>query len=311
MNLFQGIMRFSSQSLIFSDAINYCTNMSLSKFAKVYLNGEDISKGVFPHSYYHSIECIKDAKEFPPYSKFASSLSKPLEKDKLAYLSEFNSLSENQKSMIDVKDNFFMSPNQYLSSLNEFNHKIESGEWQNMSCYLSYYNNRDTVVLALGYENFVKACISTYDLSPLNCISLAEMASKLSWKYYCPMSYSIFSFNDKFAHLNVNIRRYGLSGGYCGIGIRHVVTNCLPKDEPDLIPEVTTSPCGLPYATCAGWDANSLYAHGMQQNMLCGPGTLLKINNEGDFQGEFMGSKSNGLTQFSFVRDLNSTRFKL
>ena len=103
--------------------------------------------------------------------------------------------------------------------------------------------------------------------------------------------------------------RGALSGGYCGIGIRHIKTNTLSQDEPDLIPEVTTSPCGLPYATCAGWDANSLYAHAMKQKMLCGPGSLLKLK-DGKFHGEFMGSKSNGMTQFSFVRDLNFVRFK-
>ena len=299
-------MRFASQHLIFSDGINYTTSMKLSTFAKTYLNGRDISKGVFPHSYFSTIESIRSATEFPSYSSFRSCLSKPLEKDKLEFLAEFNLLSETDQSMIDQKNNFFMSPTEYLNSMKEFKEKIQSGEWQNMSCYLAYYNNRDTVVLALGYEKFIETCIDTHDLSPLQCISLAEMASKLSWKYYCPMSYSICSFSQKYSQMNKELRQYGLSGGYCGIGIRHIKTNTLSRDEPDLLPEVTTSSCGLPYSTTQGYDANSLYAHSMQQKMLCGPGTLLKLN-EGEFHGEFMGSKSNGLSQYSFVRDLNLT----
>ena len=302
-------MRFCSQSLIFCDAVNYTTKMKLSTFAKVYLNGQDISKGVFPHSKYPTIESIRSAIEFPSYSSFKSCLAQPSENEKLVYLSEYDKLSDDQKSMIDIQNNFFMSPIVYLDSFKEYKLKIASGEWHDMSCYLAHYNNRDTVVLALGYSNYIEACINTYDLSPLQCISLAEMASKLSWKYYCPMSYSIFSFSDKFAHLNQDLRQNGLSGGYCGIGIRHIKTNTLSEDEPDLIPEVTTSQCGLPYATCQGYDANSLYAHAMMQKMLCGPGTLLKLNNQGEFHGEFMGSRSNGLSQFSFVRDLNFTRF--
>lgn len=195
-------MRFSSQNLVFADAVNYTTKMKLSSFANVYLNGQmDISKGVFPHSYYSSIESIRDAKEFPPYSSFKSCLGLPSEKDKLKYQSEYNSLSETEKALIDDND-LFMSPNIYISSLKEYNHKIELGEWHDMSCYLAFYNNRDVQVLALGYKNYIQACLNTYELSPLQCISLAHMASKLSWKYYCPMSYSIFSFSDKFSHLN-------------------------------------------------------------------------------------------------------------
>ena len=195
-------MRFSSQSLIFCDAINYTTKMKLATFANVYLNGEDISKGVFPHSYYASIESIRNSKEFPPYSSFKSCLGLPSEKDKLKFVSEYKSLSETEKALIDDNNDLFMSPKEYLCSFKEYNEKIRLGEWQNMSCYLAYYNNQDTVVLALGYKNYIQACLNTYELSPLQCISLAHMASKLSWKYYCPMSYSIFSFSDKFSHLN-------------------------------------------------------------------------------------------------------------
>ena len=298
-----GIMRFSTPNLVFTDGVNYTTKMSLATFAKVYCNGLDISKGVFPHSFFESIEQIRNQVEFPAYSKFKSSISRPLEKEIEKFQSEFEELNDIDKSKIDQKENLFMSPLVYISSRDDYLSKLESGEWSNFSCYLKFYNNRDTEVLTVGYSNFISTCILEYNISPLQCISLAHMSSKLAWKAYDPMAYGCFSFSDKFAHLNVDLRS-SLCGGYTGIGIRHIKTNTPKTEEPDLAPEVTTSDCGLPYKTIQGYDANSLYSFPMQQEMPCGPGTLLRLNSDNLFEGQFMGNRSNGLSQFSFVKGL-------
>ena len=61
--------------------------------------------------------------------------------------------------------------------------------------------------------NFVNLFIEEFQVSPLDSISMPSLASKISWQFYDPKCYAIFSFSKEFGFLNDQIRSFGLNGG--------------------------------------------------------------------------------------------------
>ena len=100
-----------------------------------------------------------------------------------------------------------------MESRIDYELKISSNEWSGMIDYLEHYNCVDSKILCQSFMNFVNLFIEEFQVSPLDSISMPSLASKISWKFYSPQDYAIFSFGSSYGFLNEDIRSFGLNGG--------------------------------------------------------------------------------------------------
>ena len=110
-------------------------------------------------------------------------------------------------------ESFHTSIHEYLNSKLDYQHKIQTKQWQSMECYLLHYNLMDARILCNAFMAFVNEFIQAFNISPLDSISMPSLASKISWKSYDPDCYAIFSFGKDYGFLNDDIRKFGLNGG--------------------------------------------------------------------------------------------------
>ena len=66
-------MQISTDKFFFKDILKFTAPCSYDKFAKVW--NAPSSKSIWPYSYYETVEDIKAARSFPPYSAFKSKLN--------------------------------------------------------------------------------------------------------------------------------------------------------------------------------------------------------------------------------------------
>ena len=68
-------------------------------------------------------------------------------------------LSDSQKE--HIQKCFPISPKQYLGEKNQYESRLRSGEFQNFSCYLKFYNQLDCLLLVQAFDkciNLFKSC---------------------------------------------------------------------------------------------------------------------------------------------------------
>ena len=134
-----GVMSFNTERLSFLDAINFVGGMSLKQFGLNYA-GMSVSKGIFPHRKFNSIEQMKMCKTFPSYDDFKSDLNPTRPEDCVKYYNEYvqykTNLDPNCKDMFCQTNDittarFHTSVELYLECKLEFDSNIKSQNWSN------------------------------------------------------------------------------------------------------------------------------------------------------------------------------------
>ena len=74
-------MMFSTPTICFEDFCNFCGKISLKQFSHNYCENELSSKGIFPYSFFKSIEEIRNCKSFPTYDQFQNELNAPSDQE--------------------------------------------------------------------------------------------------------------------------------------------------------------------------------------------------------------------------------------
>ena len=131
---------------------------------------------------------------------------------------DYENLSDDQKSLFifddpNILESFHTPIKAYIDSRVDYEQKISANEWSGMIDYLKHYNCVDSQILCQAFMNFVNLFIEEFQVSPLDSISMPTLASKISWQFYDPKCYAIFSYSKEFGFLNEEIRSYGLNGG--------------------------------------------------------------------------------------------------
>ena len=230
-----GIMILRLEPFVFIDARNFTAGSSLIKFGKAW--GAETNKSLFPYEAFNKISELNECKNWPPYSKFSSVLSKQkvdnFSESLLFYLSQ-TTLDVNyvlQKlfqieniSEIDCIIPNSICPIEYLNNFIEFEKLKNSGVIQNMYDYLLLYNQKDTELLSEAFQNYINAFINTFGLSPLDYYSLPGMAERILWKNYDNQMNEAFSLPSFCGDIN-QIIRANLQGGLVAVFHRHVEVN--------------------------------------------------------------------------------------
>ena len=137
----------------------------------------------------------------------------------LRHKREYDALIPQEKVFVNADENqvFHTSVLAYINSKNDFDNRIDSGEWVNFVDYLMHYNNRDVDLLTEGVNSYCAMFSGEFHTSPLQSMSMPSFASKLSFQLYDKSLTSIFTFGQKYGYLNEEIRASGLNGGLTGI----------------------------------------------------------------------------------------------
>ena len=304
-------MSFSTDKFIFLDVINFVGGMSLKQFGLNYV-GREITKGIFPHREFGSIEEIRNCKIFPPYNSFRSDLAPTSDTYRQEYLDFKAKLNPKDFDPFEDVTIFHTSIKEYMDSKDEFEMKLNDGQWLSFLDYLSEYCMLDVDLLCEGFSNYIHMFMDEFKISPLDSISMPSLAYRIMLKKYSNECASMFSFSSKYGFINDLLRSKSLMGGFVGkifnsqtrkkyhLGIfqRHVITNCNPEDD-KFIKQVRYAKCGKKYKKIFGFDANALYAGQIMSDLPTGPGTYFRKEGE-KFIGEWMGNKCDGFSKASF-----------
>ena len=226
-----GVMIMRLEPFVFIDARNFSAGSSLIKFGKAW--GANTNKSIFPYEAFNTISELSAAENWPPYSKFFSSLSKQkienFTEKLVQYLNE-SSLNkdfilselfgvENIQNICNIIPNS-VCPVEYIQNYLEYTKMKESGVINNMYDYLLFYNKKDTELLTEAFENYINAFITTFGLSPLDYYSLPGMAEQILWKNYDQNINEAYSLPNFCADVNQLIRD-NLQGGLVAVFHRH------------------------------------------------------------------------------------------
>ena len=210
-----GVMSFSTTKYIFLDVINYVGGMSLKQFGLNYV-GREITKGIFPHRHFGTIEEIRSCKTFPPYESFKSDLAPLADTYRQEYLNFKTKLKADQSDPFKDITSFHTSIKEYLDSKDEFEHRINEKQWSSFLDYLSEYCMLDVELLCEGFSNYIQMFMEEFQISPLDSISMPSLAYRLMLKKYSSDCASMFSFSPKYGFLNELLRSKSLMGGFVG-----------------------------------------------------------------------------------------------
>lgn len=208
-------MSFSTDKFIFLDVINFVGGMSLKQFGINYV-GREITKGIFPHREFASIEEIRNCKTFPPYNSFQSDLAPSTDQYRQEYLQFAKTLKSSDLDPFQNVQLFHTSIKEYLDSKNEFEDKLNSNQWSSFLDYLSEYCILDVDLLCEGFSKYVQIFMTEFEISPLDSISMPSLAYRIMLKKYSDECPSMFSFSSKFGFVNELLREKSLMGGFVG-----------------------------------------------------------------------------------------------
>lgn len=208
-------MSVSTDKFVFLDVINFVGGMSLKQFGLNYV-GREITKGIFPHRYFGSIEEIKNCKIFPPYDSFQSDLIPIANTYREEYLKFKQTLDSNAEDPFQNITVFHTSIQEYIDSKREFEHKLARKQWFSFIDYLGEYCKLDVDLLTEGFSNYIQMFMEEFEISPLDSISMPSLAYRLMLKQYSNKCISMFSFSPRFGFLNELLRRKSLMGGFVG-----------------------------------------------------------------------------------------------
>ena len=235
-----GIMILRLDPFVFIDARNFTAGSSLIKFGKAW--GAQTNKSLFPYEAFNKISELSECKNWPPYSKFSSVLSRQkvenFSENLLSYLSKApfdqNIILQNLFQIENINEVDRIIPNsicpiEYLNNFIDFEKLKNSGVIQNMYDYLLLYNQKDTELLSEAFQNYINAFINTFELSPLDYYSLPGMAERILWKNYDNEINEAFSLPSFCGDIN-QIIRANLQGGLVAVFHRHVDVNASPNE---------------------------------------------------------------------------------
>lgn len=221
---FSGVMSFSTDKFIFLDVINYVGGMSLKQFGLNYV-GREITKGIFPHRHFGSIEEIRNCKIFPPYESFKSDLAPLTDEYRHEYLEFKEKLKSDENNPFENVTLFHTSIRDYIESKAEFEHQINEKYWSSFLDYLGEYCMLDVELLCEGFSNYIEMFMEEFKISPLDSISMPSLAYRLMLKKYSLECASMFSFSPKYGFLNELLRTKSLMGGFVGMTLNSVYKN--------------------------------------------------------------------------------------
>ena len=211
-----GVMSFSTDKFIFLDVINFVGGMSLKQFGLNYV-GREITKGIFPHREFGSIEEIRHCKIFPKYDSFQNDLTPITDTHRQEYVNFKSNLGSGETDPFQGVKVFHTSIQEYLDSKSEFEYKIKNKKWSSFLDYLSEYCMLDVDLLCEGFSNYIQMFLREFKISPLDSISMPSLAYRIMLKKYSNNCPSMYSFSSKFGFINDLLRTKSLMGGFVGM----------------------------------------------------------------------------------------------
>lgn len=263
------------KGLCFRDASNYIPGTSLAKFCETFQVPSP--KGIFPYEYFADISQMRETQEYPPISAFFTSLK---EVDKTTFVEKFEKLFVHFLDFSELV-NFFglkgfakyndllcfprltetekesllnqieICPDQYFEAKNNYDLKIQSGEFTSFLDELIFYNLHDCEILYQALENYDLSLQKCFAVNLLSKVSLPALSEHILWSNYDSSDGTIFSFSEKFGHLNEKIRA-GLLGGPTICFHRHCEIDATEKYHES----VHFTPSGEPYKKFLSYDFN-------------------------------------------------------
>ena len=241
------IKKDTNQVICFRDVLNFSSPTTLDIYLKQW--GASVVKGIFPYGAYSSVEELRNAVDFPPYSAFFSELrqNNVAEEDYQAAKAEFE-----RRKALPVGH-----PERMVS----------------MACYMEWYNMCDTTPLVEAINNSFTAFHRYFGVDANSHASLPSMAFDALFKNYPDGLPYVFTFNND----NDDIRRWfrdNLLGGLTTVFHRHMdLTN--DNESP---PAARVTPDGSPLTSAVFVDANSMYLDAQGKSMPLGHGLLWSPN---------------------------------
>ena len=282
-----GIMQLSNQFIAYNDVRRFTAGGSLDTFCRTWK--VDTSKAVFPYEAFQTISSLKAAYNWPPISKFKSSLRMnrtPLKnmneslRKALDYLIEnapqmvsdfkrmlcldlfYSNVPEQVENSFDFKSLVLLDENKclpicpisYVMNWIKFKKLQSDADGQfNMHNFYTHYASIDTEILCEAYERYCKKFIEVYDTNPLEFISLPSVAGCVVWKQYTKDVAAAFSFSKEFGHINKLIRQ-NIRGGLSAVFHRHAEVG-LEERYGDSVHKLN----GKPIKTILSYDFNSKF----------------------------------------------------
>ena len=260
-------LQLATDKFCFKDTLKFTAPCDYAKFVKVW-NAPD-GKSIWPYSYYDSVEDIKQARKFPPYSAFISQL--------------------NPKKSPTMQD--------YIASKREFYRRklLPKGDPDRLCTmlgWLRFYNIQDVVPLAIAIGN----CFSSYEkyfkVNPLLSASLPSLAQKATFLNYRKTDPLVFSFSKINEDIH-SIFRNNVLGGVVNVYKRHVST----FDRPDIPFAARHAPNGDKYTCITMLDFTSMYLSCQQKVMPTTPGISWEMQTDGVFKKKIMTTGHSFLAQ--------------
>jgi len=249
----------STNELSFRDILKYTAPCNLDKFLKVWEAPQ--SKGIWPYSYYSSIEAIKQAKKFPPFSAFTS---------------ELKGQSISMSVYIEAKREFYRrklllpgDPDRIIS----------------MKGWLRTYNITDVQPLSMAIQTCFQSYYENFSVNPMLFQSLPSLAQAAMFKNFDPESPLFYSFSEKYKRV-CEIFRQSVIGGLVNVFLRHAST----FDQPGLPRAARCTPNGNPMTHILMLDFNSMYLACQDKELPTGTGVLWEKNRSGGWRKNIMTS---------------------
>ena len=195
-----------NDTLAFKDALRFSSPCSYDKFVKVWEVQNE--KSIWPYSLYNSVEEIRNAKKFPKYTDFRSSLKGGALPDKKLYIKTAREFHRRK-----------LLPTGHPEKLNS------------MLGFLKYYNSLDVAPLAEAITNCFQCYDKYFGVNPITSLSLPALASIAMYKNFEENSPLFFTFSETFKEIN-DLFRKNMNGGLVNVYLRHVTTFDLPSPVP-------------------------------------------------------------------------------
>ena len=149
---------FTHSSTFVSDVTYFTAPCSLDMYLKQWT--KDVKKSVFPYTFFHSIEELRQTVDFPPYDAFYSEL---------------------KRSNV-AKEDYDEAKNLYESRLNLPENDPE--KWSNFADWLRFYNVCDVGPLVKAIQSQFIKFRTYFNIEPLAHYSLPGMATRAMWNNF-------------------------------------------------------------------------------------------------------------------------------
>ena len=272
--------------IIMRDFINHSVPMTLEKFG-LSCEVKEFSKAIYPYELFYNMLDVREARTFPRYSDFNSTLAKNNYEDhleELRFLIEKGLRNKQFEHLLDVeeffgwrpaflKDVFSVSQGKVIvedscklsDCLETSPTRFAASKWYfeencvTMLDFLEWYNLIDCKLLSASIEKYAEGFLQSWNVNVHEFISLPSLAQHLALESFSPDAYPIYSFNSKYGFLNEEIRSQ-LSGGMVQVfnRLQKVKPFSVPIEEDKYPKSVHFTPNGKRIQKIEFFDFNSL-----------------------------------------------------